>query len=165
MGKAALTGLSHVAAMPGAVDAAAGLLQHGQQAAQKAALLAAQRKALEAAKLRNQDLKEKRQDDLVNAAAVKPRPFPGCTRPCISVCLQASHGLWPALCLYFQAQRYSVYRRFTCVCRMAMAKMRTMFTSPTGASLSPAAEASSVCCHFAEYPDEITLPHIAIEVI
>ena len=84
MGQAALTGLGHVAAMPGAVDAAAGLLQHGQQAAQRAALLAAQRKALEAAKLRNQDLKEKRQDDLVNAAAVMTRPFPGCTRPCMS---------------------------------------------------------------------------------
>ena len=84
MGQAALTGLGHVAAMPGAVDAAAGLLQHGQQAAQRAALLAAQRKALEAAKLRNQDLKEKRQDDLVNAAAVMTRLFIGCTRPCIS---------------------------------------------------------------------------------
>jgi hypothetical protein len=84
MGQAALTGLGHVSAMPGAVDAAAGLLQHGRQAAQRAALLAAQRKAMEAAKLRNQDLKEKRQDDLVNAAAVMTRPFPGCTRPCIS---------------------------------------------------------------------------------
>ena len=83
MGQAALTGLGHVSAMPGAVDAAAGLLQHGRQAAQRAALLAAQKQAMEAAKLRRQDLKEKRQDDLVNAAAVMKRSFPGCTRPCI----------------------------------------------------------------------------------
>ena len=68
--QAALHGLEHVAGMPGAADAATALLHQGQAAAHRAAQKAAQKRAAEAAKERNQDLKEKRQDDLVNAAAV-----------------------------------------------------------------------------------------------
>jgi len=70
MGQAALAGMQHVAGVPGAADAVAAMLQQGQTAAMKAAQIKAQKLAVEAAKEKNQQLKEKRQDDLVNAAAV-----------------------------------------------------------------------------------------------
>ena len=70
MGHAALSGLQRVAGLPGAVDAAAAVLQHGSTAAARHVQKVAQRKALEDAKERNQHLTEKRQDDLVNAAGV-----------------------------------------------------------------------------------------------
>ena len=70
MGQVALAGMQHVAGVPGAADAVAAMLQQGQTAAMKAAQIKAQKLAVEAAKEKNQQLKEKRQDDLVNAAAV-----------------------------------------------------------------------------------------------
>ncbi len=66
MGHAALS----IAGMPGAADAAAVLLHQGQVAAMRAAQARAQKKALEAAREKNEQQKEKRQDDLVNGAAV-----------------------------------------------------------------------------------------------
>ena len=70
MGQAALAGMQHVAGVPGAADAVAAMLQRGQAAAMTAAQIKSQKKAIEDAKERNQQMKEKRQDDLVNAAAV-----------------------------------------------------------------------------------------------
>ena len=75
MGQAALAGMQHAARMPGTVDAAAALLQQGQAAAQRAAQAQAQKRAVEAVKERNEQLKEKRQDDLVNGAAVSALIF------------------------------------------------------------------------------------------
>ena len=76
MGQAALS----MAGMPGAADAAAALLQQGQAAAMRVAQVRAQKKALEAAKERNEQQKEKRQDDLVNGAAVSANSLPVHTR-------------------------------------------------------------------------------------
>lgn len=72
MGQAALS----LAGMPGAADAATALLQQGQAAAMRAAQARAQKKALEAAQEGNRQLKEKRQDDLVNGAAVSAYSSP-----------------------------------------------------------------------------------------
>ena len=78
MGQAALS----MAGMPGAADAAAALLQQGQAAALRAAQVRAHNQALQAARERNEQLTEKRQDDLVNGAAV-------------SACLQRLYGAGP----------------------------------------------------------------------
>ena len=70
MGQAALS----MAGMPGTANAAAALLQQGQAAAMRAGQAREQKKALQAAREKNEQQKEKRQDDLVNGAAVSKYP-------------------------------------------------------------------------------------------
>ena len=70
VGQAALS----MAGVPSFIDATGASLQQGQATAIQLSQARAQKKALEAAREKNEQQKEKRQDDLVNGAAVSTYP-------------------------------------------------------------------------------------------